>query len=152
MTLSLDGKDVKLATGKSVRVLPDKASCFSQNEFLVYDQTQVRLRYLLLVRVKDDAHGGMRPVVPQQQMTVQASVAHRPVNLQPSSLPALAAFVPQGMSEDDMVNAAIAASMCVQADPSVAARGGPGAAKSTESDGHGACRQVIKIDSSGSED
>jgi len=46
---------VLLATGKSVRVREDTESSYSQNEFLVYDQSQVQLRYLVLVRLHSEA-------------------------------------------------------------------------------------------------
>jgi hypothetical protein len=47
VVLKIEGHDVKFATGEPVQVKTDKELSFSQNEFLVYDPTQVRLRFLV---------------------------------------------------------------------------------------------------------
>jgi len=47
VTLQLDGLPCKFATGRPQQVKEYAASSFSQNEFLVYNQDQVRLRYLV---------------------------------------------------------------------------------------------------------
>ena len=72
----------------------------SSNEYLIYDPTQVRLRYLVLVRLLDPATVGQRPAPTLSalpQTAVQSTSA--------------ASLIPAGMSEDDMVSAAIAASL-----------------------------------------
>ena len=76
-------------------------SCHLQNEYLIYDQTQVRLRYLVLVRLLDPATVGQRPA-PTPSALPQTAV---------QSISA-ASLIPAGMSEDDMISAAIAASLC----------------------------------------
>jgi poly [ADP-ribose] polymerase len=47
VVLKLEGNDVMFATGTPVQVKADKESSYSQNEFLVYDPSQVLLRYLV---------------------------------------------------------------------------------------------------------
>ena len=50
VTLSVDGHDVVVPVGKPVRQSAYGSSNFSQSEYLVYKESQVRLRYLLTLK------------------------------------------------------------------------------------------------------
>jgi poly [ADP-ribose] polymerase len=72
--LELDGRAVGFATGQATRVREDASSSFSQNEFLVYDESQVRLRYLVLVRL----HALGLPQAQSHSVSKLAAVAGAP--------------------------------------------------------------------------
>jgi hypothetical protein len=89
-----------------------------QNEFLVYDQSQVRLRFLVLVKLVDAA-SALQPAVPAailQQLAAMQQQQVFPAMTQQAAMPAVstsaAGLIPAGMSEDDMIAAAVAASLC----------------------------------------
>ncbi|XP_061423027.1 protein mono-ADP-ribosyltransferase PARP3 isoform X2 [Lethenteron reissneri] len=52
VTLELDGKQVTVPQGRPVQVAKFKQSNFSHSEYLVYNENQCRIRYLLLVSNK----------------------------------------------------------------------------------------------------
>jgi len=52
ITVNLDGHDVVVPQGKPIPQPQYKNSSFSQSEYLVYKENQVRLRYLLRLKFK----------------------------------------------------------------------------------------------------